>query len=276
MPIYKGGDEVSAIKFGEQDVVRVYQGASVIWEADNGPAVPALSQPFHLWVARDIDLDSGTWPSRTDGVTPPLVLNAFGTPVISTAFSWASGIPVLDGDTGCFFADWTPLAADAGLSMAYIAGAVSGPFYIGPPVFGNALQNAYRVQRFNSTSIRATVGNGGLGAERATSFEDGTTFLNGELYQFDRPVGTALPIGNWSGFREGNALNKVIVGSTPSISSGSRVVLGGLADTLGGITIAPTTELLAAFVCIGGTPLSAPDRAALTSFMQGIRAGTIL
>ena len=241
-------------------------------------AVPAVSGAWVVYVARDISLATGRWVARTVGGAAALTLGAYGTPAISTAETWAPGVPVLSCATGCFFADRSPFPDDHGFTLAacWNSATVNDVAYLGPTIYGATDQACLRFRSALVSSIpRIEVrrGNGGAGG---TVRWDSANDTAGVLRQWDRPAGAATL--NAIRVFENNVETTTVSqpGGATIRSSGPRLALGGIATADAAVlTLSPQLRILMAALKVDGMPASAADRAALVTFANGLKTGTI-
>jgi hypothetical protein len=266
---------------GEETSLRAYLKAAAgfsnvsVEQTAGGLSIPALSVPFHLYVARDINLTTGRWVSRARPGHPTMELSAIGTPAIITNAPWAPGVPVLNCDAGAFTVVRTALGSTAGFSTAFLTdvNALFSPLYQGPALFANATNSLLRWTFQSTTTIRVLIGNGGSGGGRFAEWTG--SYANGDVLQFDRPAGTALLLSTGSAFSNGNPQTLTTPGEATSDGSGTTFMIGARPDTAGVPVYTANGRVLAVFQNTNGQPLSAADRATLTAFMQGLRNGTI-
>jgi hypothetical protein len=240
-----------------------------------GLSIPALSVPFHLYVARDINLTTGRWASRTRPGAPTMELTAVGTPAIVTNAPWAPGVPVLNCEAGAFTIVRTALGSTAGWSTAFVTDVNSllSPVYQGPALFANATNSLLRWAFQSTTAIRLLMGNGGSGGGRFAEWTG--TYASGDVLQFDRPAGVALLLSAWSAYSNGNIQTLTTPGEATSDGSETTFMIGARPDGAGVPVYSANGRVLAVFQNTNGQPLSATDRATLTAFLQGLRNGTI-
>lgn len=229
--------------------------------SNSGRAVPNLSVPFHMWVARDIDVDTKTWRSRVSPGISSATLTTEGT-----------GIPVMLGSRGAWAGPIVPQVATAGYSMAAIIGGTGTAMYQGPNIFSDANSAIAQLSRVSDTQFRAIIGNGT--ADRQKQFIPTTT--EGDNYQIDRPQGTNIPISSFNGYHNGTAATADVSGTATTTSAGGYVVLGGRYLTTTNVLVNSNAEILAAVKTVGTTPLSEEDRVILNNFFNGLKNGTIL
>lgn len=238
---------------------------------DYPPSLPALSVPAIAFVARDINLLSGTWPARVINGASPMTLVASGTPTVNSA-AWAIG-PMLDCATGCFFLDRAAPAADLGLSIAFAAGGngTTFPIYHGPVLFSTTSTSALRLRRQSATLINARTGDGLAG--RASVWTG--TYALGDTLQFDRPAGVGTLLSAWLAYKEGVLETITTSGTSATATDGPRLIIGGMTDTSGVITPNADNKIFVVVLSQSGVVFSAPDRAAVTTWIAGLKSGLL-
>jgi hypothetical protein len=233
--------------------------------------VPALSQPFLLYVADDIDEVNGTWTSRVSAGVAPMTLVKFGNPVVKTD-TWTNGHKLLSGEgSGCYYIDRPyGFPATYGFSLsAVMGGAVTGTpsFYNGPKLIDVLSEKGLSMCSIYS---RAGVGNRGTG--RYSDWPSAS--VDGDVRQWDRPAGVNVPLSSWLAFKNNIALTMTQFGSYATDPSGTRFVIGGYVNPTSVENITPNTNsrVAAVILTVGGLPMTEADRAIWTTFAAGLLA----
>ncbi len=247
-------------------------GLSMIGNRRRPISAPAVSVPAWAFVARDIS--GSTWPARQIGGASALSLTSVGTPALTTAETWAVGVPVLDCTSGCFYADRTPWAADYGFSFAFAAGGTGTtfPIYNGQVNFSVADVSTLRMRRQSAGVIAVFAGDNTVGRSSVW----GGSFASGDTIQFDRPAGAAVLLSAWLAYKEGVAQTIVTSGTVIATSDGPRLIFGGMSGLTGVITPNADNRILAVVISQSGAPFSAGDRTAVTAWIAGLKTGTLV
>lgn len=275
------------IKTAAGEVSRLkWQGG--VWPS-GGAAVPSLSVPFVLFVARDANLANGKWQSRFGGGLPAgLEMDAHGSPAIVTDQTWAPGVPVMSMAGGCWFADRdVPFPAEFGFSVSYVGNMASNPsvLYNGPPgltwtdVSGLHFGHISGANTDDGPHISAGDGNLNQGRRRAYSPGLG----DGVVLQFDRPFGADVTLPSYAAYADGAALLATRAASAATRSNGTRFIVGGQVravrnsdtDGYGEVMVNTSSCIMAVLLTVGGTPMTAADRATWQAFAEGLKTGAV-
>ena len=86
-----------------------------------------------------------------------------------------------------------------------------------------------------------------------------------------------VPLGSMIGYSNGTVATNLGNGTEPTRSNGTRFIVGG--DTpgngSGSIRTATMVRLLAVLLTVGGTPMTAADRATWQAFAEGLKTGAV-
>ena len=245
-------------------------------QTEDGLAIPDLSVPYFLFVARDINIAGMSWKARVKPGMGAPVLGCLITPELLTDTSWAPGVPVFRPQSNLFFGRLGPMISSAGYSMVAVLGGINQIVYVGPNVFSSSENRIQTIQR-TSSEVRINTGGGGTGRFNAYTGEFGT-FPEGGVLQFDKPVGGGTILSAFEAYHEGSLITPSTAGTFSTNSHGEFLALGGrYGSTVGGAMVPNAAGRVLAFLrTVGGTALSAEDRERVTEFMIGLRTGAIL